>query len=168
MRAISAALAAAVVLIGIGAVAAGAAQPHQISSGVYADPNTPAGKEYALQLQQARSTGAAPSSTGSSGATPLFGAGIARTTPAPQKAARQPATARRKKSSRAKHSTRRPAAAVPRSSGGDGPAAPPPTGSGGGGGGTLALVGGAAAVLALGGLGGVILRRRRSFEPSSD
>jgi hypothetical protein len=49
--------------------------------GVHVDPNSPAGKEYALPLEEARRN-AAPSGQGSAGATdsgnPLFGAGITR------------------------------------------------------------------------------------------
>lgn len=173
MRAITAVLAAGVLLGGSGADAAAAAQPRQIAPGVFADPSTPAGKEYALQLQQARSTGSSSRSTPARSGSSLFGAGIAAK-PATQRAA--PAATAPPKRAAVRSPTRaakaRPptteqrapavapaAAAVVAPAGGDG---------GGGGGGTLALVGGAAAILAVGGLGGVLLRRRRPLGPDAE
>ena len=50
--------------------------------GVHVDPNSPAGKEYALPLDQARrdtsGTGGANSAGGTPGGAPLFGAGISK------------------------------------------------------------------------------------------
>ncbi|HEY5199189.1 MAG TPA: hypothetical protein VIJ51_19380 [Solirubrobacteraceae bacterium] len=158
MRAISAALAAAVVLIGMALGSAQAAQPREVAPGVYVDPNSPAAKEYALPIQQARSTGATPSAGSSSGKAPLFGAGIARTTTTP--------TTRPKPRPRSSRSAKQ-SAPVSKSAKTPPPSAPAAAGSSGGGG-TLALVGGAVVILAVGGLGGVILRRRRSLEPNPD
>jgi hypothetical protein len=166
MRLICAVLAAATVLAGAGAATAVSAPPHQIAPGVFADPSTPAGKEYALQLQQARGTGSPPPTAKSHASSPsLFGAGIA---PAKSTAKSQPPakpTTRRDAGASTSHRSSATTATKPTATS-DRVAAPPAAGSSSGGG-TLALVGGAAAILALGGLGGVLMRRRR-LEPTSD
>jgi hypothetical protein len=161
MRPICAVLAAAAALAGAGP--ATAAQPRQIAPGVYADPSTPAGKEYALQLQQARGTGSPPPSATSHSSSPaLFGAGIAPAKSAAQaRPVAKPATHKQ-----AATSTRPQPSTTTTTPTGARVAAPATAGSSSGGG-TLALVGGAAAILALGGLGGVLMRRRR-LEPTSD
>jgi hypothetical protein len=54
--------------------------------GVHFDPETPAGKEYAVPTESARNTGVPPSSTSRNvgGGAPAFGAGISRGSDAPQ------------------------------------------------------------------------------------
>lgn len=158
MRTLTAALVAASIILAAGSASAFGAQPRQVAPGVFADPSTPAGKQYALQLQQARGTGASPSSTGQSGGQ-RFGSGIGSARPSPAPPAGRPAT---------------PASApAHRSLGGTTPTADATqaglaarSGGGGGGGGTLALVGGAAVILAISGLGAVLLRHRRPLAPT--
>jgi hypothetical protein len=60
-------------------LAGGAGDAIAQDDGVHVDPKTPAGKEYALPLDSARRDAAGGADTGStSGAAPLFGAGISR------------------------------------------------------------------------------------------
>jgi hypothetical protein len=161
MRTFATLLAAGLALLGTGAPMVAAATPRQLAPGVFAAPNTPAGKEYALRLQQARSTGSQPRTT-HQGAPSLFGAGIATASPSP---AAKPARPKPPGAS----SRRSPATPALSTKSSPGPAAvgsiPAASGSGGGGG-TLALVGGAAAILVLAGLGAVLFRRRRPLGPS--
>ena len=167
MRLICAAFAAATVLACAGPVPANAATPHQIAPGVFADPNTPAGKEYALQLQQARGAGSPPpSATSHTNSPALFGAGIPAQSAKPRTAAKRASKSTRSAPRRASRPATAPTTLNPASSAVSPPARVSATG-GGGSGGTLALVGGAAVILAVGGLGGVLLRRRR-LEPTSD
>jgi hypothetical protein len=58
-------------------IPAGAAQA--ADPGVHVDPKSPAGKEYALPLQQARRDAGAPTSSDSNDDSGLFGAGITPT-----------------------------------------------------------------------------------------
>jgi hypothetical protein len=160
MRTLTAALAAASIILAAGSASALGAQPRQVAPGVFADPSTPAGKQYALQLQQARGTGASPSSTGQSGAQ-RFGSGIASSRPSPAQPAGRPATPASKPAHRSLGGTTPTADATQA-----GLAAR--SGGGGGGGGTLALVGGAAVILAISGLGALLLRHRRPLAPSVD
>jgi hypothetical protein len=127
---------------------------------VHVDPGSPAAKEYALPLNQARQTGSASSgaagsggSRSGSGEAALFGTGIKppragggsggeRVPPKGRGATPQSAPARLAANadpaiSRALHE------------------------SGGGDGSTLALIGGGVAVLVLGGFGGTVLRHSR-------
>src|SRR5579872_3789640 len=146
----------AVLAIGFSAVSARAAPG--LEPGVHADPGSPAAKEYALPLDQARQTGSPKA--GSSAAAP-FGAGIhppggsASESSAGKSLHRQVSangsslvTASKAGGSRAR-STIPPAvlrAASERdSSGGDGS--------------ILALIGGGVAILVLGGFGGMVMRR---------
>jgi hypothetical protein len=161
MRTLTAALVAASIILAAGSASALGAQPRQVAPGVFADPSTPAGKQYALQLQQARGTGASPSSTGQSGAQ-RFGSGIASSRPSPAQPAGRPATPATPASK-----------PVHRSLGGTTPTADATqaglaarSGGGGGGGGTLALVGGAAVILAISGLAALLLRHRRPLAPT--
>jgi hypothetical protein len=129
-----------------------------LEQGVHVDPGSPAAKEYALPLNQARQTvnassGAAGSggSRSGSGESSLFGAGIKpprggsggeRVPPKGRGATPESAPARLAANadpaiSRALHE------------------------SGGGDGSTLALIGGGVAVLVLGGFGGTVLRHSR-------
>jgi hypothetical protein len=131
-----------------------------LEPGVHVDPRSPAAKEYALPLNQARQTGeAGRNATGSSGSgsssgeAALFGAGIkpprggsgprgngttaVHAAPGSGSAPAQLAAATDPAISRALHE------------------------SGGGDGSTLALIGGGVAVLVLGGFGGTVLRHSR-------
>jgi hypothetical protein len=120
--------------------------------GVHVDPNTPAGKEYAIPLDSARreaagkdnGTAVAPRNTAPStgNETPLFGAGITPNRPrrsAPRAGAGASARAKRR------HSTAAGARVSAAGSGGSN--------------GTAATVGVALAVLALGGAFGYAFRR---------
>jgi hypothetical protein len=130
---------------------------------VHVDPGSPAAKEYALPLNQARQTGqasgraAGSSGSGSSGPgsssgeASLFGAGI-----------KPPRGGTGAGGSRARASrpaggpvTAQPAAAT------DPAVTRALRESGGGDGSTLALIGGAVAVIVLGGFGGTVLRHSR-------
>jgi hypothetical protein len=68
----------AIFLLGLVAVGGGVASAQD--SGVHVDPNSPAGKEYALPLDSARRDASGGASSGGSGgdSAPLFGAGISR------------------------------------------------------------------------------------------
>ena len=70
---------AACILAGVGILASGGQAAAQ-SDGVVVDPDSPAGKEYALPLDKARQDVAPAGEAGSSGSedTPLFGAGISK------------------------------------------------------------------------------------------
>ena len=125
--------------------------------GVTIDEGSPAAKEYALALSQARHTGSTGSHTSSSEAP--FGAGI-KPPGSPGAGGGSPARGRRKHSGGA-------AGAPARTEAGS-PAPPLPSAvlradrvSGSGGGSLLALLGGGVAILVLGGLGGVVLRHNR-------
>ena len=134
---------------------AGALEP-----GVHVDPGSPAAKEYALPLNQARQTGqTSANAAGSSGSEPssgeasLFGAGI--------KPPRGGSGSRAKRGhANSPASAGEPTLAQP-------VAATDPAitralrESGGGDGSTLALIGGGVAVLVLGGFGGTVLRHSR-------
>ena len=132
--------------------AAGAPAALALEPGVHVDPESPAAKEYALPLNQARETGAA----GSEGTgTALFGAGIK-----PPRSGGG-AGVGRVRGGAPSGSSERPGASAPAS------AVPLPSTSAGGSGApggdssTLALIGGAVAVIVLGALGGTVLRHRR-------
>jgi hypothetical protein len=71
----SAAAAFAAIAMSCLAVSAQAATAEGLEPGVHADPGSPAAKEYALPINQARQTGTAPSHAGT-GSAALFGAGI--------------------------------------------------------------------------------------------
>jgi hypothetical protein len=68
----------AIFLLGLLAVGGGIASAQD--KGVHVDPNSPAGKEYALPLDSARreASGGASSGSSSGDSAPLFGAGISR------------------------------------------------------------------------------------------
>jgi hypothetical protein len=155
----------------MGVAAAGALEP-----GVHVDPGSPAAKEYALPLSQARQTGAGPAS--SPGASePSFGAGIkpprsggpggpgthgsAGTAGGGRRTSAGSPTRRRTSASSSDHA----AAATP--------PLPPAVrravaaaDSSGGGGSLPALIGGGVAILVLGGFGGTVLRHSRRPTPS--
>lgn len=141
-------------LLGAGAPLADALEP-----GVHIDPRSPAAKEYALPLEQARRTGAGGSpGEGSQGEAGLFGAGIrphggdhgAHGTGSRQAASRKGGAAGDALSRRMRAHSRS-------AMGG-----PPQTATNGSGGddSLLALLAGGVAVLVVGALAGTILRRR--------
>jgi hypothetical protein len=141
-----------------------------LEPGVHVDPGSPAAKEYALPLSQARRTGAGSTPTASS-ETP-FGAGI-----------KPPGSGGGGSGS---HDGRSPGQRPSRSSGrghsesrshdavGTAPTLPPAVqravesqGSSGGGGSLAALIGGGVAILVLGAFGGTVLRQSRRPTPSA-
>jgi len=67
--------AAALAVLALSCLTVSAQAATGLEPGVHVDPASPAAKEYALPINQARQTGAAPGQT-SSGSTALFGAGI--------------------------------------------------------------------------------------------
>jgi hypothetical protein len=132
-----------------------------LEPGVHIDPGSPAAKEYALPLNQARQTGVAPRG-GSSGPAP-FGAGIrppggsgggpsnsgSAGSGVSPKSGVSPANASRTKATIPAVVLR--SASEPTSSGGDGS--------------ILALIGGGVAILVLGGFGGMVMRRSHRTTP---
>jgi len=138
--------------------AAGAGAASALEPGVHVDPGSPAAKEYALPLNQARHTG---SSSQSSPETSLFGAGI-------KPPSSGGSTPTRKDS---KGAQRAAGSGDSASSGESGTGVPTlahgallsthATGAGGGDGSILALIGGGVAILVLGGFGGTVLRHSR-------
>jgi hypothetical protein len=157
------------------AQAAGALEP-----GVHVDPGSPAAKEYALPLDQARQTGSESSSQPSSEGG-LFGAGI-----------KPPGSGGSSRGGTGGSGGSGAGGAGTGSSGtnrtgraltpAQGASATPPSqaqlaqaalrtareqGSGGGNGSILALVGGGVAILVLGGFGGTVLRHSRRPRPSA-
>jgi hypothetical protein len=134
-------------------------------SGVHIDPGSPAAKEYAIPLSQARQIGSGSSSSASSTAT-AFGAGIKP--PASGSSSRSGLGSRDSKARHRGRSSRvgarkhtatvsSPAATVPAAV----LEASSTHASSGGSGSILALLGGGVLILVLGGLGGTVLRRAR-------
>lgn len=156
---VSMAIALAVAPVCSFVTSAGAAT--SLEPGVHVDPGSPAAKEYALPLNQARGTGSAPTA-GPAAAAP-FGAGIhpgggsgsrsADGRPSAQGAAHSGATPVSVRGLSGSPGTSIVPAAVLRASG--------EHGSSGGNDSILALLGGGIAVLVLGGLGGIVMRRTR-------
>jgi hypothetical protein len=145
------------VVLGMLGITVTASATAGLEPGVHVDPGSPAAKEYALPLNQARRTGAAPGSS-ETAAGALFGAGIkppgggsgaggSHTHAAHGGASSQ--TAPGDASASSPHLT----AAVLRAANG--------AGGGGGDGSLLALIGGGVAILILGGFGGTVLRHSR-------
>jgi hypothetical protein len=131
-----------------------------LEPGVHIDPGSPAAKEYALPLNQARQTGSSPT-TGSSAAAP-FGAGIHPPGASGGSSHRGSAGSGvpSRSASRA-NAVSRTRATIPgvvlRSASG--------RASSGGEGSILALVGGGVAILVLGGFGGIVMRRSHRPTP---
>ena len=140
-----------------------------LEPGVHVDPGSPAAKEYALPLNQARQTGSAsPSQPGAEGS--LFGAGIkppgagggghtpgaggTHTGGGSAAAGGTSATSGASASSGGEAALSAAALRATRAQG--------PTGDGS----LLALLGGGVAVLVLGGFGGTVLRHNRRPRPS--
>jgi hypothetical protein len=139
--------------------AAGALEP-----GVHADPGSPAAKEYALPLNQARQTGSGGASK-SEGT--LFGAGI-----------KPPSSPGSPPAAGADRADRAPASGASGQQAGRQTGSPPTLAeavvrgarehqSQGGDGSLLALIGGGVAILVLAGFGGTVLRHSRRPTPSA-
>jgi hypothetical protein len=159
---VSMAIALAVLAIGFSAVVADAAPG--LEPGVHADPGSPAAKEYALPLNQARQAGSP--SKGSSRAVP-FGAGIhppggsgsgSSGGKSPRHGAAGKGASLVAASNASGSSTRAivPTAVLQAAS---------ERGSSGGGGSILVLIGGGVAILVLGGFGGMVMRRSHRATP---
>jgi hypothetical protein len=155
----------AAVLLAVAISAAYSPTAHALEPGVHADPGSPAAKEYALPLTQARRTGSGGSSHNGGG---LFGAGIG---PARRGGSAAQAPASQAPGRHTRRSAGRDSAASAASGSADRAGAGLPaavssasrtSASARGDGSTLALLGGGVAVLALGALGGTVLRGRRS------
>jgi hypothetical protein len=165
-------------------VLASAQAASALEPGVHVDPGSPAAKEYALPLDQARQTGTESSSQPNSEGG-LFGAGIKP--PGSGGSSRGGGT---RGGSGGTGSRTGSSATGPRAANGTGHAAPPAQGasatspsqaqlaqaalraareqgSGGGNGSILALVGGGVAILVLGGFGGTVLRHSRRPRPTA-
>jgi hypothetical protein len=136
-----------------------------LEPGVHRDPGSPAAKEYALPIEQARQTGS-PNHT-SSGSAALFGAGI--------KPPGSGGSAHRGSSSRQIHAGARTSASGSRRAGARSPETALPAAvlssasgkaSSGGDDSNLVLLAGGVAILVLGGFGGVVMRRGRPPTPS--
>lgn len=149
-------------MLALSCLAASALAATGLEPGVHVDPGSPAAKEYALPLNQARQTGASTSGNASTGSAALFGAGIK---PPGSGGSGRPRSAtphgvRRDASGAASSDPRTSvpaivlrAASSHTSSGGDGS--------------LLTLLGGAVAILILGAFGGTIMRRsHRPVHPS--
>jgi hypothetical protein len=136
-----------------------------VEPGVTIDEGSPAAKEYALALTQARHTGS--SGTRASSSEAPFGAGIRPPSTPSTPGASAAAPARGKGSSRGGAGTGGKSAA----NGSEGPSSTASlpasilrsdhAGTSSGDGSLLALLGGGVAILVLGGLGGVVLRHNR-------
>lgn len=135
-----------------------------LESGVHADPGSPAAKEYALPLNQARQVGG-DAGNAKSGSPALFGAGIKSSGPGGSRQAGSD-------SGGARHGAGPGASgAIPYGSVTPVPAivlrAARSQSSSNGDGWVLALLGGGAAILVLGVFGGTLMRRGRRSIPSS-
>jgi hypothetical protein len=153
-KGVSAAAALAVLALSCLTVSAQAATG--LEPGVHVDPGSPAAKEYALPINQARQTGAAPGQA-SSGSAALFGAGIkppgsGGSGQGGSRGGRPPSSARHDASGTASSSPGAPLPAIVRQ-------ASRAQNASSGSGSMLALLGGGAAILILGAFGGTIMRR---------
>jgi hypothetical protein len=171
MRAGGFRVSATLAVVAVTSVAACAQAAYALEPGVHIDPGSPAAKEYALPLNQARQTGSTPSPQQSSESTSspqqssestLFGAGI------------KPPGSNGGHGAGKVGASARPtphATASSPGSGGGSPSSPPiaqtvlraarEPGSPSSEGSTLALIGGAVAILVLGAFGGTVLRHSR-------
>jgi hypothetical protein len=158
----------------LGALTMGVAAAGALEPGVHVDPGSPAAKEYALPLSQARQTGADPAS--SPGASePSFGAGIKPPRSGGPGGPGGPGT--HGSAGRATGAGSPPHRRTSAGSSDHAAAATPPlppavrravaaADSSGGGGSLPALIGGGVAILVLGGFGGTVLRHSRRPTPS--
>jgi hypothetical protein len=148
----------ALVVVAICSFATSAGAATGLEPGVHVDPGSPAAKEYALPLNQARQTGAA--TAGSAGAAP-FGAGIHPG----RGSGRSPSVGGASPKGAVRDDARSASSSV--ASGSSGTSIVPTAvlrvsreqSSSGGDGSILALLGGGIAVLVFGGFGGVVMRR---------
>jgi cobalamin biosynthesis Mg chelatase CobN len=175
MRAAGGRICGAVTVLALWLMLAPGAASAELEPGVRVDPGSPAAKEYALQLNKARQTGAESSKAGSSGG--LFGAGIKPpssgaggpsagapgATGATTTSARSGARAHAKRGSRSQTASQPTPVALPAAV----LRAARAQGSSAGSGSWLALVGGGVAIVLLGGFGGTVLRHNRRPSPSS-
>jgi len=150
-----------------------------LEPGVHADPGSPAAKEYALPLNQARQTGSerqAGAATGSQASpeSTLFGAGIKPPSSpgSPPRAGSRKAPSSSRSGASSSGATGSQAGSGPQAGSGSAPAlaeaalrAAREQEQQGGNGSLLALVGGGVAILVLAGFGGTVLRHSR--RPSS-
>ncbi len=139
-----------------------------LEPGVHADPGSPAAKQYALPLNQARQTGAGPAGHESSSAGVPFGAGIKPPgaggsshsgAGVKQAVGRGGASGPGGTSNAAGRQLTLPSAVLRASSS--------QTGSAGGDDSILTLLGGGVAILILGGFGGALMRRSHQSVPSA-
>jgi hypothetical protein len=165
VRAKEVSIAGILLVITLSCLAASAQVAAGLEPGVQADPGSPAAKEYALPLNQARQTGGGAPGNGASGPAKLFGAGIKPPDSAGSARSRSSAGG-------APHGARPGASGVISYDRG----APVPAivlraarsqGSSNGGGSILALLGGGVAIIVLGAFGGTLMRRGRQSEPST-
>jgi hypothetical protein len=159
-----------VVLLAIGAPVASAQAATGLEPGVHVDPGSPAAKEYALPLNQARQTGSSSSQPASEGS--LFGAGIKP--PGAGGGGHASSAGRTHTGSGGSHTAGTGATSEASANASSGAAgalsaaalraarAQGPSGDGS----LLALLGGGVAVLVLGGFGGTVLRHNRRPRPS--
>lgn len=133
-----------------------------LEPGVHVDPGSPAAKEYALPLNQARQTGAGPTGHEGSAGAP-FGAGIHPPGSGGWSHAGSPTDG--------PHGQRTVSNASSANASGTGTSISPvalraATSHAGGGGSLLTLLGGAVAILILGAFGGTLMRRGHRSLPS--
>jgi hypothetical protein len=136
-----------------------------LEPGVHVDPGSPAAKEYALPLNQARRTGAAPASHESPPEAALFGAGIKPPGSSGPPRSGPGSGGRASTGRRISGATRAAGTALSESD----PGTLPPAvlraarsqGAGGGADSLLVLLGGGVVILVLGGFGGTVLRHNR-------
>jgi hypothetical protein len=151
-------LAVAAAVLGAGATLAAPAAA--LEPGVHIDPGSPAAKEYALPLSQARQTGGGSTSPGASeipfgvGIKPPNSGGSGKSGPGPARPSHSGAASSAQSVSAAPISpaVRRAVAAA---------------NSAGGGASLPALIGGGVAILVLGAFGGTVLRHSRRPTPSA-
>ena len=139
-----------------------------LEPGVHIDPGSPAAKEYALPLNQARQTGAGPAGHEGSSAGAPFGAGIH---PPGSGGSSNPGSRANGGYARARHTISRTS---PADAPGTGAAISPialraasSRASSGGDGSLLTILGGAVAILILGAFGGTLMRRSHRSLPSA-
>jgi hypothetical protein len=150
-------------MLALSCLAASAQAATGLEPGVHADPGSPAAKQYALPLNQARQAGGGTPTTSSSAA--LFGAGIKPPGSGGSGRARSAV-------GNAPHGARQDASGAAPSD----PDTPVPAivlraassrASSGGNGSLLTLLGGAVAILVLGAFGGTLMRRSHRSLPSA-
>ncbi|MGH2905083.1 MAG: hypothetical protein ACRDK7_16085 [Solirubrobacteraceae bacterium] len=156
MRATSVSTVGVIAALAIGSSAPSSQAATELEPGVHVDPGSPAAKQYALPLEQARQTGSP--GKGSSAAA-AFGAGIHPPGSGGGSAGRRSASgdsvhtlARVSPGASSSGTSNLPAAVLSSASG---------KASTGGDGSILALIGGGVAILVLGGFGGIVMRRNQ-------